>query len=98
VTLVLVRSRQKQRQARKEKIFGRPDIALVNGNSAFADVDLRFRQMCIVEALSYVLSLMLIDRKLILIFRHFSAFQYANPPHILLEAFRVKCRKPTGTG
>ncbi len=50
---------------------------LVNGISDSADVDLRVRQKCIVQALSYVLSLMLIDRKLIRFFRHFSAFPYA---------------------
>ena len=33
---------------------------MVNGISAFADVDLRVRQKRIVEALSYVLSLMLL--------------------------------------
>lgn len=70
------------------------DIALVNGISAFADVDLCVRQKCIVEALCYVLSLMLIDRKLILFSRHFSAFPYANPLNILLEAFRVKYGNP----
>jgi hypothetical protein len=48
---------------------------LVNGISAFADVDLPVRQKCIVEALSYVLSLMLIDRKLILFFPTFFCLQ-----------------------
>lgn len=69
---------------------------LVNGISAFADVDLPVRQKCMVEALSYVLSLMLIDRKLILFFRHFSAFKYPNPQYVLLKAFRVKYGKFTG--
>ena len=69
---------------------------LVNGISAFADVDLRVRQMCIVEALSYVLSLLVTDRKLILFSRHFSAYSYDNPPDIFLEAFRFEYGKHTG--
>ena len=91
-----MRSRQKQRRARERENCWKADIVLVNGISAFADVDLPVRQKRMVEALSYVLSLMLIDRKLILFFRHFSAFKYANPQYVLLEAFRVKYGKPTG--
>jgi hypothetical protein len=52
---------------------------LVNGFSLFTDVDLLVRQKCIVEALPYVLAIILIDRKIFLFSRHFSACYYANP-------------------
>jgi hypothetical protein len=63
---------------------------LVNGISAFADVDLPVRQKCIVEALSYVLSLMLIDRKLIRFSDIFCLPVRQIFHNILLEPFRVK--------
>jgi hypothetical protein len=61
----------------KMKNGRKADFVLVNGSHIFTDVDLLVRQKCIVEGLPYVLAIILIDRKIFLVFPIFLA---ANTP------------------